>query len=159
VHPGPIITSREHPDYPGLVAFPLEEVVNSLGQAYFNSTAAYAVAYAIHLGVKHISIFGCDYTYPDAHDAEKGRGCLEFWLGIASARGIKLSVPKTSTLLDGIYTQQEHFYGYDTLAITIKPADGGGVSVLTQPVDSLPSAAEIEIRYDHSRHPNDLVKE
>ena len=157
VHPGPVITSREHPEYPGLVAFPLEEVVNSLGQAYFNSTAAYAVAYAIHIGVRHISIFGCDYTYPDAHDAEKGRGCLEFWLGIASARGIKISVPKTSSLLDGIYTQQEHFYGYDTLAITLKPADGGGVMVLTQPINALPSAADIEERYDHSQHPNKLV--
>ena len=157
VHPGPIITSREHPDYPGLVAFPLEEVVNSLGQAYFNSTAAYAVAYAIHLGVKHISIFGCDYTYPDSHDAEKGRGCLEFWLGIASARGIKLSVPKTSTLLDGIYTQQEHFYGYDTLAVTLRPRESGGVTVGLDPIVQLPSAEDIENRYDHSQHPNKLV--
>jgi len=158
VHPGPIITSREHPDYPGLVAFPIEEVLNNLGQAYFNSTAAYAVAYAIHIGVKHISVFGCDYTYPDAHDAEKGRGCLEFWLGIAAARGIKLTVPKTSTLLDGIYPQQDRFYGYDTLAITLRPNDGGGIAVDLQPIHKLPEAAEIEDRYDHSSHPNALVE-
>lgn len=158
VHPGPIITSREHPDYPGLVAFPLEDVLNNLGQAYFNSTAAYAVAYAIHIGVKHISVFGCDYTYPDAHDAEKGRGCLEFWLGIAAARGIKLTVPKTSTLLDGIYPQQDRFYGYDTLAITLRPGDGGGIAVDLQPIATLPEAAEIEERYDHSSHPNALVE-
>ena len=159
VHPGPIITSREHPDYPGLVAFPLDDVVNNMGQAYFNSTAAYAVAYAIHIGVKHLSLFGCDYTYPDAHDAEKGRGCLEFWLGIASARGIKLSVPKTSTLLDGIYTQQEHFYGYDTLAVTLRPRESGGVTVGLDPIAHLPSALEIEDRYDHSVHPNKLVSD
>jgi hypothetical protein len=158
VHPGPIITSREHPEYPGLVAFPLEEVLNNLGQAYFNSTAAYAVAYAIHIGVKHLSIFGCDYTYPDAHDAEKGRGCLEFWLGIAAARGIKLTVPKTSTLLDGIYPQQDRFYGYDTLAITLGPNHGGGIAVDLQAIDTLPEAAEIECRYDHSSHPNALVE-
>src|SRR3990167_2274084 len=49
-HPGPIITSRAHPDYPGLVAFPLEAVINSVahGRAYFNGTVAYAVALAIH---------------------------------------------------------------------------------------------------------------
>lgn len=157
VHPGPIITSREHPDYPGLVAFPLQDVLNSLGQAYFNSTAAYAVAYAIHIGVKHISLFGCDYTYPNAHDAEKGRGCLEFWLGIASSRGIKLSLPKTSTLLDGIYPLQDRFYGYDTLAVTLRPQEDGKVEVDLQPLDTLPTAEEIEDRYDHSIHPNALV--
>jgi hypothetical protein len=157
VHPGPIITSREHPDYPGLVAFPLQEVLNSLGQAYFNSTAAYAVAYAIHIGVKHLSLFGCDYTYPNAHDAEKGRGCLEFWLGIASARGIKLSLPKTSTLLDGIYQLQDRFYGYDTLAVTLRPQENGKVEVDLQPIDTLPTAEEIEQRYDHSQHPNKLM--
>lgn len=156
-HPGPIITSREHPDYPGLVAFPLEEVLNNLGQAYFNSTAAYAVAYAIHIGVKHISVFGCDYTYPDAHDAEKGRACLEFWLGIASARGIRLTVPKTSTLLDGIYPQQDRFYGYDTVAVNLRKNDTGGVAVDLNPLSTLPDAAEIESRYDHSQHPNALV--
>jgi hypothetical protein len=49
-------------------------VINSCGIAYFNNTAAYAVAYAVHIGVKKITLFGCDYTYPNAHDAEKGRG-------------------------------------------------------------------------------------
>jgi hypothetical protein len=41
-HPGPIYTSRPHPDYPGLVRFPLQDVLNDLGTAYFNGTAAYA---------------------------------------------------------------------------------------------------------------------
>jgi len=67
-------------------------------------------------------------------------------------------VPKTSTLLDGIYPQQDRFYGYDTLAITLRPNDGGGVAVDLQPVKKLPQAAEIEDRYDHSSHPNALVE-
>lgn len=157
VHPGPIITSREHPDYQGLVAFPLQEVLNSLGQAYFNSTAAYAVAYAIHIGVKRLSLFGCDFTYPNSHDAEKGRGCLEYWIGIASARGIKLTIPKTSSLLDGIYPLQDRFYGYDTLAVTLRPQEDGKVEVDLQPLDTLPTAEEIEDRYDHSHHPNKMI--
>jgi len=107
--------------------------------------------------VKHLSLFGCDYTYPNAHDAEKGRGCLEFWLGIASARGIKLSLPKTSTLLDGIYQLQDRFYGYDTLAVTLRPQENGKVEVDLQPIDTLPTAEEIEQRYDHSQHPNKLM--
>jgi hypothetical protein len=62
--------------------------------AYFNSTAAYAVAYAIHMGVKKISVFGMDFTYPNAHDAEKGRACVEFWLGIAPRAASSSQCPK-----------------------------------------------------------------
>src|SRR5689334_15494212 len=47
-HPGPIYTSRPHPDYPGLVKYPLQSVLNSAAQPYINSTAAAAVAFAVH---------------------------------------------------------------------------------------------------------------
>jgi hypothetical protein len=42
-----------------------------------------------------ISMFGCDFTYPKAHDAEKGRGCVEYWLGFARARGIEICCRRT----------------------------------------------------------------
>jgi hypothetical protein len=106
-HPGPIYTSRAHPDYPGLVEFPLEDVINSCGIAYFNNTAAYAVAYAVHIGVKKITLFGCDYTYPNAHDAEKGRACTEFHLGIAKARGIRIGLTDKTSLMDACCDEQE----------------------------------------------------
>ena len=157
VHPGPIITSRAHPDYPGLVEFPLEDALNTLGSAYFNSTAAYAVAYAILMGVKKLSIFGCDYTYPNAHDAEKGRACVEYWLGMAAARGMKVTVAKSSTLLDAMHSQEERLYGYDTLDVTIR-TDGALARVDFVPRDALPTADEIESRYDHSAHPNALME-
>lgn len=158
VHPGPIVTSRTHPDYPGLVEFPLENVINDLGHDYFNSTAAYAVAYAIHLGVKRISLFGCDYTYPNAHDAEKGRACVEFWLGVARSRGITLTIAKTSSLMDALHSRQERLYGYDTLAIDLQVDATGRARISFTERDEIPTAEEIEARYDHSAHPNALVK-
>ena len=157
-HPGPIYTSRPHADYPGLVAFPLEEVINSCGVAYFNSTAAYAVAFAVHIGVKKISLFGCDFTYPNAHQAEKGRACVEFHLGIAKARGIAIGLPPNTSLMDAIAPNEERLYGYDTVDIM---EDGGGDEPLRlsfAPKATLPTAAEIEARYDHSRHPSPLVR-
>lgn len=158
-HPGPVYTSQIHADYPGLVPFPLEEVVNSTGYGYFNSTAAYAVAFAIHLGVKKISIFGCDYTYANANDAEKGRGCLEFWLGFAAARGIKLAMPRSTSLMDALEPDAKRYYGYDALEIKReRDADGKlKFSFLPRPV--LPTADEIEANYDHSRHTNTLVEQ
>jgi len=153
----PIVTSRAHPDYPALVEFPLEAVLNDLKYDYFNSTAAYAIAYAIHIGVRKISLYGMDFTYPNAHDAEKGRACVEFWLGMAAERGIKLSMPKDSSLMDAMYTQQERFYGYDTLDIKIEN-DGDKIKVLFTEVAELPTAEEIEKRYCHKKHPNAIVE-
>src|SRR5690606_9119830 len=121
-HPGPIYTSRAHPDYPGLVEYPLEDVLNDIGYGYLNNTTAYAVAYAIHLKATKISLFGVDFTYPQAHQAEKGRGSVEFMLGIAAARGIKIAIPHESSLLDAC--EEQKLYGYDTVDVGLSYEDG-----------------------------------
>jgi SAM-dependent methyltransferase len=161
LHPGPIITSRAHPDYPGLVEFPLEAVINDLGFAYFNGTAAYAAAYAIWLGVKKISLFGCDFTMANAHHAEKGRACLEFWLGVASARGIELGFADRTSLMDTCDDPADpgeiRPYGYDYDRVLIRTEDGAA-RISFEPKEAPPTAAEIEARYDHTAHPNPLVK-
>ena len=155
----PVITSV--PRYPGHRAFPLEAVLNGGHEngavPYFNSTAAYAVAYAIHIGVKRISLFGIDYTLPNAHEAEQGRACVEFWLGIAAARGIEITVPEQTSLLDACQTDRDRLYGYDCVDVYFRDeADGLRVTMTERddPVD----AAEIERRYDHSKHPNPLMR-
>lgn len=63
---------------------------------------------------------------------------------------------KSSTLLDAMHTQEERLYGYDTLDITIR-AEGGIARVDFVERDTLPSADEIEARYDHAAHPNAIV--
>ena len=153
----PIVTSRVHPDYPTLEPFPLEDVLNEFGFAYFNNTAAYAMAYAIHREVSHISVYGCDYTYPNSNHAEAGRGCLEFWMGQAGARGIKFTLPFTTSLMDSCMTQEARLYGYDTLEVVFNVQQDGSVK-LDFKEKELPSAEEIESRYDHSAHPNPLVR-
>lgn len=153
----PVLTSRSHPDYPNLIEFPLAEVLNSCrGHRYFNSTAAYAVAYAIHRGVKKIMCFGCDFSMPNVHHAEAGRACMEFWLGMAAERGIDLSFPKSTTLLDANVEPRLRLYGYDTVDVEIT-GHVGSESVKLTPRETLPTAAEIESRYDHSKHPNALA--
>ena len=154
----PIMTSRAHPDYPALIEFPLAEVLTKYPLGYFNSTAAYAVAYAMHVGATKLSCFGMDFTYADVHDAERGRACVEFWLGMAAAQGVELSVPKSTSLLDACNSHAERFYGYDTLDLGITRDEQGLIAIDKTERPSLPSADEIEERYDHSRHPNLLVE-
>lgn len=156
-HPGPIYTSRKHPDYPGLVEFPLEAVLDKFGFAYLNNTAAYAVAYALFIGVKVIKLFGIDFTYPKAHDAEKGRGCVEFWLGMAAAQGVRIEIPHTSSLMDSIIPKHEKLYGYDTLDVDIQRNAEGRIRVAFSERAAIPTVDEIEERYDHDLHPNPLV--
>lgn len=160
--PGPVYTSRQRDGYPGLVEFPLEDVLradydNSGGNPYFNSTAAYAIVYAIHIGVKRISLFGIDYTLPNIHSGERGRACCEYWLGVAAARGIAVTVPETSTLIDACAPPRELLYGFDCVDVAIGEVNGNlSVSFTDR---TAPSAAEIEARYDHSQHPNRLLRE
>lgn len=159
VHKGPIYTSRSHPDYPGLVEYPLEDVINSTGGlAYFNSTAAYAVAFAVHLGVRAMTLFGMDFTYQNSHDAEKGRACVEFYLGIARSRGIIIGLPDNTTLLDGNATKQDRLYGYDTVDIEITVDEQNKFRLTKTGHERRLTADQIEARYDHSKHPNITVQ-
>lgn len=144
------MTSRAYPDYPGAVEFPLQDVVNKLGYAYFNSTVAYAVAYAIYLGVKKISLYGVDYSYENGHKAEKGRACVEYYLGMASAMGIHVEVACDSTLMDAKTHERDRFYGYDTEKLTMIQTDDG-VRIDREPLSSgaIPTALDMEVRYCH----------
>lgn len=160
---GEIITSvvdqdgRDRSAYQALKPFPLADVISSTGYAYFNSTAAYAMAYAVHVGVRKISLFGCDFSYKNSHDAEKGRACMEFWLALALERGIEIQVADRSSLMDMCEPESRKFYGYDAVDVRIEQ-DGDGPVRTIMAARPLPTAAEIEHRYDHSRHPNAIVE-
>lgn len=162
-HPGPIYTSVVRKGYPGMVPFPLQDVLNARldhngGAPYFNSTAAYAIAYAVHIGVSRISLFGLDYTLPNVHSGERGRACCEFWLGIAAARGIEITVPEQSTLLDACAPEGERLYGYDCVDVGLSNQADGSVVIDFRPKAIMPTADEIERRYDHAQHPNRLLR-
>ena len=156
----PVYTSRTHDDYPALVEYPLEEVVNATGELYFNSTAAYAIGFAIYSNVRKISCYGMDFTYPDATYAEAGRGCCEFWLGVAQERGIELRFSSYTSLLDSFWDAKGQWrrrvYGYDTMDMEMKIGADGIVKITKTPMpeEQWPTFKEIEDRYDHSRHPN-----
>lgn len=121
-HPGPIYTSRPHPDFPALVAYPLEAVANEFFTDYFNNVTAYMIALACAYRVSHLSLFGVDFRAMDSKDAPHGRECVEFWLGIAHILGITVEIPTTSPLLgmEGIVKNRgiRELYGYETLEFT-----------------------------------------
>jgi SAM-dependent methyltransferase len=141
-------TSKKYDDYPGAMAFPLTDVINSVGSIYFNSTVAYAVAYAIHLGVERISLYGVDYSYANMHKAESGRGCVEFYLGIAAAKGIQIEIASDSTLMDANVDPSIKPYGYDAYDVEFNQTDEG-MEIVMKDRDELPTPEEMEARYNH----------
>jgi hypothetical protein len=119
----PIYTAFPEPDVsPTAVAYPLEFVLKDIKYPYMNTTVAYALALAIAEGITEISLYGCDFTYADNHAAESGRGCVEFLIGIAVSRGIKINVAGSSTLLDS--NCQDKFYAYDGRVKLVSSEDG-----------------------------------
>ena len=116
-HPGPIYTCELDSRCPGLVEFPLEEVMNACGTGYFNNTVAYAIGYGIAAKVAEMHLYGIDFSYKKVvHFAEAGRACCEFLLAKAMERGIKIGIAHESSLLDSNEPVQSKLYGYHRLA-------------------------------------------
>jgi len=112
-HPGPVYTCTLDPRVPNAVEFPLEEVMNTIGAAYFSTTVAYAVGFAIAANVKSISLYGYDFEYRDrAEGKEHGRACVEFLLSLAISKGIQVAVAEGCSLLDTDLPPGKKLYGY-----------------------------------------------
>lgn len=143
----PWLTSRAWPEeYPWAREMPIAEVVSDLGTAYMNNTVAWAVAWALAHRPERLKLFGADFSYHNRHGAEAGRGCVEYLLGIAHARGVKIEVPIETSLLDANVAPELKPYGYDTEDVTFEWT-ATGVTVTRTPREKIPTAAEMEHRY------------
>jgi hypothetical protein len=99
-HDKPVFTSTVYGDYPSAVEYPLPQVVESIGDDCFCvNTVAYMLAYAIHIGVKEVSIYGADFFYPNGNQSERGGQAVAYLLGVCQERKIFYRIPQTSTLL------------------------------------------------------------
>lgn len=147
----PWLTSRAWEQYPNAQEMPLEEVISDLGTAYINNTVSWAVAWALYQRPAALKLFGCDFSYgEDRHKAESGRGSVEYLLGIAHARGVKVEVPIETSLLDANVPANQKPYGYDSEDVSIEWQDGRA-KVTRTPREELPSAEEIEHRYRRTK--------
>lgn len=78
------------------IQYPFDEVGETVGQAYWNSSIAYALALAIHEGAQEISIFGVDMDGTDEYFYQRPN--LEYLVGVARGKGIKVHIPDESPL-------------------------------------------------------------
>ena len=112
----PIYSCVEDNRVPGIVLYPLQEVIQKTGCAYFNNSIAYAIAFALYQEVGSINMFGADFTYKtNVHFGEMGRACCEFWLSKCIEEGIDVAIAPSSSLLDTNIPLKEKLYGYHRL--------------------------------------------
>jgi hypothetical protein len=99
-HDKPIITSTAYIDYPMSVEYPFQEVLETIQDDVFAvNTVSYMLAYAIHLRVKEISIYGADFIYPNGNTAEKGGQAVAYLCGMMRSFELTHRIPGDSTLL------------------------------------------------------------
>lgn len=111
----PVVTCSRHIDLvPTSYDYPISEVsalsIPVFGKPYLNNGVAMAVAYAIHIGVRCLKIYGADFTYPNRSFAESGRACVESWITIASVRGMEVQLAPNTSLMDNV--SDHGVYGY-----------------------------------------------
>jgi hypothetical protein len=104
----PIYLPRIYDGWPTCRKFPLREIVKKFGITYFSNTICYMVAYAIYTGVKQLDLYGINMSFGSEYTEEKGG--LEFWLGYAMGKGIKVNVHGESSQV--LKTASGKLYGY-----------------------------------------------
>lgn len=86
--------------------YPAREILDTLTATigltdpYWHNSVPMVIAYAWWLGVRELTLWGCDYSTADGRTLEDDRACCEYWIGLTRALGLKVGVPVTSSLLN-----------------------------------------------------------
>jgi len=103
----PVITRFKHDHLPNSITFPL----GKMPVQYFTNSIAYMIAYAVYKGATEIEMYGVallmEYEYADQ------RPCIEFWIGYAMGKGVKVTVHEPTTI--GCFKSHQELYGYKTI--------------------------------------------
>lgn len=111
----PIYMLHQHDDIPQSISYPLSEVTKHFNNYYFTCTVSYIIALAILEGFKEIHIIGINMLVDEEYMIQMPS--VEFWLGVAIGRGIKV-VTQYSNLL-----KTPALYGYqanNSMCVEIK---------------------------------------
>ena len=96
-HPFPIYVREKYvDDFPSAVPFPKHELLEEFGR-YWGSCVAWMMGLAIHEEFEEIHLYGVHMALPDEYANQKDG--IEYFIGLARGRGIKVFVPPTCELL------------------------------------------------------------
>jgi len=91
---------------PTAVRYPIEDAIQYAGRDYFMSTVAFMSAIAGMEDFEEVHLYGINLAIGDEYFYEKPNA--EWWLGKLEAKGVKVVIPRASSLL-----KQVKRYGYE----------------------------------------------
>lgn len=93
VHDNPQRHVRAFTGVANAVQYPLERVLSLTGgRRYFTSTFSFQLAYALAEGFDTVGLFGVELYEGSARERTAELACLEYWLGVADGRGVKVTL-------------------------------------------------------------------
>jgi hypothetical protein len=104
----PLMAREVIPDIPTSMKYPLEEIKKEFDTDYFGSGIDYMIALALYRGATEIHIYGVIMAKGSEYAEQKAS--VEFWLGIAKGRGVKVRVHGKETVI--LKTKNYLLYGY-----------------------------------------------
>lgn len=107
-----LVLGHEWDKLPDAYIYPIDEIVAEFGR-YFTSSIALMIALAIKTGATEIGVWGVDMLGTEEYQYQ--RPCCEYYLGIATGRGIKVTVAKESPLIF-----PTRIYGIETKGIAVE---------------------------------------
>ncbi len=98
----PVYMLDKQDDIPMSVQYPMKEIGDLVGRTrqgtpYLESSIAYMLALAIYEKVDRVAIFGVDLHCETEYAYQRPN--LEYLIGLARGKGIKVYIPPQSTLL------------------------------------------------------------
>lgn len=108
--------------------FPREQIALQLGPRggkYHAGSFDMLVAYAISLGASEIALHGIGLALDSARgEAISARACLEYWIGVAEGRGVRVVVhPDCDILRQYHLVVSDTTYGYDDVKLVVEARD------------------------------------
>jgi hypothetical protein len=91
-----VYMAEAYPEVPGAERYPFERVAEVCG-AYWESSIAYMVALAITEGAEEIAIHGVSMKASEEYAYQRPN--LEYLIGLATGKGIKVTVPEGSPVM------------------------------------------------------------
>lgn len=98
--PVPLFTVEPFDTNPLAVVWPLDYYARKF-RDYFTCTFAYQIATAIDWGFEEIHLFGLQLLLGTKREATVESSCVNYWLGLAEGKGVKVVVPPDDQFLLG----------------------------------------------------------
>lgn len=93
----PVYMHEAQPDIPASRTFPWATVARAVRRDYFASSIAYMLALAISMQPQAIGLWGVDLALDNEYGAQRPN--VEWLLGLAEGRGIRIDLPPMCPLL------------------------------------------------------------